>query len=114
VNADRDRRPTANADRDRRPVASAGGNRRANDRTVRSGGGRSDSIQKRPVTHKKPGVRKDARPSRPSPLGEVKRGRDSKFHSARGGKSMGGGMKMARKPGGGGKSMHKMKRGNRR
>ena len=52
----------------------------------------------RPVGKPKPGGTPDYRPSKPSPMGEVTRGRDAKMQSNRGNKSMGGGIN----PGGGG------------
>jgi hypothetical protein len=58
----------------------------------------------RPVGKAKPGARPDTRPKNASPIGEVKRGKDTKIQSNRGAKSMGGGIK---KPGGGGGASHK-------
>lgn len=45
----------------------------------------------RPVGKPRPGGTPDYRPSKPSPMGEVTRGRDAKMQSTRGNKSMGGG-----------------------
>jgi hypothetical protein len=58
--------------------------------TKRPGGGGSVS---RPAGKPKPGGRADNRPKNPSPLGDVNRGGKAKFDSARGQKSMGGGMR---------------------
>jgi hypothetical protein len=45
----------------------------------------------RPVGKPRPGGTPDYRPSKPSPMGEVTRGRDAQKQSTRGNKSMGGG-----------------------
>jgi hypothetical protein len=63
-----------------------------------------DSID-RPVGKPKPAVKPDNRPKNPSPVGEVKRGVDTKKDSNRGAKSMGGGYKPP--SGGGGQSTKK-------
>ncbi|MCX7347457.1 MAG: DUF3300 domain-containing protein [Alphaproteobacteria bacterium] len=59
----------------------------------------------RPVGKPKPAVKPDNRPKNPSPVGEVKRGVDTKKESNRGAKSMGGGYKAP--SGGGGQGMKK-------
>jgi hypothetical protein len=55
----------------------------------------------RPAGKPKPGGRPDARPKKPSPMGDIARGRDAREFSNRGGRSMGGGYN--RGGGGGGK-----------
>ena len=59
----------------------------------------------RPVGKPKPAVKPDNRPKTPSPVGEVKRGVDTKKESGRGAKSMGGGS--GKSPSGGGQSAKK-------
>ena len=62
----------------------------------------------RPVGKPKPAARPDNRPKNPSPMGDMKRGRDAKFDSNRGAKSMGGGgYKKPNLGGGGGQKMKK-------
>jgi hypothetical protein len=63
----------------------------------------------RPVGKSKPAARADSRPRKPSPMGDITRGRNAKNYSNRGGRSMGGGMRggggpprYRRPPGGGG------------
>ena len=52
----------------------------------------------RPVGKQKPATKPDVRPNKPSPVGEINRGKDTKLQSSRGSKSMGGGIS---KPSGG-------------
>jgi hypothetical protein len=64
----------------------------------------------RPVGKPKPAARPDNRPKNPSPMGEMKRGKDAKKHSNRGSKTMGGGGYKKPSGGGGGQKMKKRPR----
>jgi hypothetical protein len=79
-------------------VAQGGGNK---------AGGKPGNVN-RPVGKKKAGAKVDKRPKNPSPMGDVKRGAQTKKHSNRGSKSMGGGgYKRPSYSGGGGQSFKK-------
>jgi Protein of unknown function (DUF3300) len=52
----------------------------------------------RPSGKPKPGARQDMRSKRPSPMGDVTRGRNAKAYSNRGARSMGGGMRGGGRP----------------
>jgi hypothetical protein len=99
---------------------------RPSDKMARPGQGAGDKMAKpgqgiankrpeggkidRPVGKPKPAARPDNRPKNPSPMGEMKKGKQAKKDSNRGAKSMGGGYKKPQVGGGGGGGGHKVKK----
>jgi hypothetical protein len=96
------------ADKAARPNAGAGD--KLGRPADRPDGNRMDKAKfDRPVGKPKPAARPDTRPAKPSPLGEVKGGKQTKNQSNRGSKAMGGGIKRPDSSGGGAKAIKKPK-----
>ncbi len=89
----------------RKPVSKPSATRTS---SVQPSGGKRPAKVDRPVGKPKPAAKRDNRPSKPSGLGEVRRGSETKIHSNRGQKSMGGGAR------GGGGHKKQIKRGGGR
>lgn len=94
-----------------RPSARADGDRAANRPAAANRDGNRPGKVERPAGKPKPAAKRDSRPSKPSGLGKVDRGKTAKVQSNRGAKSMGGGQRgggrAMKKPGGGGRDMHR-------